>query len=329
MKYAKNILFMLSLFMLFNVHAHAVYCSRLYTPDDQTIYDFGNIRLESGVKLVEKPLLFQYIGLGVSSAGYGNNQGSNKPGKVIKRYWMAYNHGYNIYNGALSIAVLSEYPETLHGNYAVTQTNYTYGYSGIVIPFLYCNSTGGRYSFLADLPFVNGIKLSIKRNGVYPGHYDISIPFGFAIEEDQYTDTIQTLPDWFAPVLLGTISSHIIKGSVDVISSCRFMEGEIKFNFGNISLDDALSGVKSKASFNISCTDPTRVKLSIQGGDQGPNMTSCGPGVCTVPIGVNGSSSVTTTVNPSRYWELQALFKTNKAFSGEFNGSLVLSMEII
>ncbi|ENA4398796.1 hypothetical protein ABGP60_004862 [Escherichia coli] len=329
MKCAKYMVFMIPFLIFFNINAYASYCTTLFMPDNDVIYDFGNITLEAGVSIKEKPFSFYHIGLGYGAAGYGNNSAGNQYGKNSKRYWMLY-HFESQYNQGLRVAILADHYDIDLGDKVITITNYSNPYNGIVTNSSVCNAAGHRYWFLGDLPIVSsGLKVSVYRGEANPGHYEISIPFSFGVEENQYTDFIGTSPQIFQSILLEGLNHHHLKGNVDVFSSCHFIENQINFNFGDVSLNDALSGVKRKASFNISCTDPVRVKLSIQGGNLGPNMTSCGPGVCSVPIQGNGAASTTTTVSRSRYWELEAVFKTDKAFSGEFNGSLVLSMEFV
>nr|WP_228929163.1 PapG chaperone-binding domain-containing protein [Escherichia marmotae] len=194
-----------------------------------------------------------------------------------------------------------------------------------------CKDVGSQYVF--GYKKVSGLRLQIDRSSAFPGVYNISLPVKVALEENkgnyqgdagggwrEYASAMQSFP---------VIDSNNV--SISIRSRCSISTKELNVDFKEITAERALSGIDKNTSFNITCDAPAKVKLSLQGGgvDGAKNKTKCGSGICTLTLDGSDEKTITISSAGSKTVDLNTHFKTNQLFSGEFSGSMVLSMDVL
>lgn len=194
-----------------------------------------------------------------------------------------------------------------------------------------CKDVGSQYVF--GYKKVSGLKLQIDRGSAFPGVYKISLPVKVAYEENKGSYQGDAGGGWreYASAMQSfqVIDSNNI--SISIMSKCSVSTREMNVDFKEITAERALSGIDKNTSFNITCDAPTKVKLSLQGGgvDGAKNKTKCGSGICTLTLDGSDEKIITFSSAGSRTVDLNTYFKTNKLFSGEFSGSMILSMDVL
>ncbi|HDP6704719.1 TPA: nuclease PIN [Escherichia coli] len=249
----------------------------------------------------------------------------------IYRYWIQYPEAWQTTPDGLKYRITSEL------EVSGTQTA---GVKTVVTPVGYhtwedygCRDVGGTYDF--RVASVSGVNIEIDRGTAWPGVYSIQLPVKVAYEENKGNYDGKNGGGWREfPVYMKSFSPVDSKGiSITISSKCNVGEQSLSVNMGdNITPDEAKSGVEKKVNFSLTCNAPAKVSLSLKGTDivDGVNnKTKCGSGSCSLNFD-NGSSSKILEVNQGTYQvPITVRFQDANPVAGGFDGSAVLSVDIL
>ena len=179
------------------------------------------------------------------------------------------------------------------------------------------------------------MNIEIDRGTARPGVYSIQLPVKVAYEENKGNYDGKNGGGWREfPVSMKSFSPVDSKGiSITISSKCNVGEQSLSVNMGdNITPDEAKSGVEKKVNFSLTCNAPAKVSLSLKGTDivDGVNnKTKCGSGSCSLNFD-NDSSSKILEVNQGTYQvPITVRFQDANPVAGGFDGSAVLSVDIL
>ncbi|EGM2345299.1 hypothetical protein IRP42_004574 [Salmonella enterica] len=173
---------------------------------------------------------------------------------------------------------------------------------------------------------ITGMSLEVDTKNTLPGVYTIRLPIRVAYEENKQgsDEAYQSYPSLISnePYLRSNIT-------VNVKALCSFPSSKLNVSFGNITDKDVLNGVEKIVKFPMNCRDQAIVKMTLNGGDKGGNVTSCGQGTCTLTF--DEGSSTANYLRSSGYNEtnIHVKLKSNKAFTGQFTGSAILTVYFV
>ncbi|HIH9051499.1 TPA: hypothetical protein ACYUXQ_004145 [Escherichia coli] len=321
--------FVALLFLCFKSIGAWRYCNILWVNKELPSINAINVDIDGNTNL-DIPL--EIHAGGISQA---TNVVSNIPDKLnisslsgTFRYWFQFPSGWLTSPEGLRYKISSEYDD------ADSQTP---GFKTVVTPLLTKNWSG-IVCKTEDTHFPktssNRFTLHIDRAFAFPGRYNLTLPIKSAYEENKGHYDGPAEDGWrnYATIMKSYPTIDTKNIDISVRSSCNISTKNIHIDYGNINANDALAGVRKNASFNISCSAPTRVQLEIDGGNiEGvKNKTSCGDGICTLTFPSGKANE--TLIFPSagnKAVTIESLFKTNKITAGIFSGALVVRMEIL
>lgn len=196
-----------------------------------------------------------------------------------------------------------------------------------------CRDLGGTYDF--GVASVNGVSIEIDRGNAWPGIYSIQLPVKVAYEENKGNYTGQNGGGWTEfPAAIKSFSPVDSKNiSITISSKCNVGEQSLSVNMGdNITPKEAKAGVEKKINVSLICNALARVSLSLKGTDivDGiDNKTKCGSGSCTLSFD-NGNADEIVEVNNGPYQvPITVRFQDHNAVAGSFNGSAILSVDVL
>lgn len=261
-------------------------------------------------------------------------QSSNNPINGHVRYWFQYPTEWQTTFDGLRYRISSSYDAALVQVPGV-KTVVTPEYHNIWQDGLTeCSGLGSFYTFA--FAKYGEFQLEIDRATAFPGVYNIQLPVKSAYEENKgyYYGGPAGSGGWrdYAGALSRFQNIDSSGLQVELRSACDISAKNIFINYGDININNALSGVRKKVTFDVFCSAPAKVRLEILGGsvDGNKNKINCGDGICTLMF-----SSGSTDENLSFYSqgrktiEVESLFKTNKVTAGAFSGSAILRMNVL
>ncbi|CTT83222.1 hypothetical protein [Escherichia coli] len=196
-----------------------------------------------------------------------------------------------------------------------------------------CRSVGETYDFGSAT--INGIKIEIDRSNSWPGVYYLNLPIKVAYEENKGNYSGQNGNGWqeYANAIRSFSPVNSDNVNITINSKCDIGEKVLNVNMGDsITPDMAKKGVEKKINVSLTCNSLAKVSLSLKGTDiiDGiNNKTRCGSGSCTLNFD-NGGYSKVIDVNKGLYTvPISILFQDRNAVSGNFNGSAILSVNIL
>lgn len=278
------------------------------------------------------PLNLQAGGLSTVIERYAKNMDGFTTVEGTYRYWIQYPQEWMTTPDGLKFRVVSNL-EPSGVQVAGVRTVVTPVGTHKWINTYGCRELGGRYDF--GITSISGVSIEIERGSAWPGDYYIKLPVKVAYEENKGMYNGQYGGGW--PVYPATmkifspVDSNNVK--VTISSKCNIGEQSLSVNLGNnITPDEAKSGVLKKVNASLSCNAPAKISLSIKGTDIVDginNKTKCGTGSCILSFD-NGSASKILNVNAGSYQvPITIEFQDYTAIAGIFNGSAVLSVDIL
>ncbi|EFN8485304.1 nuclease PIN [Escherichia coli] len=330
MKYVKKTLG-ISFFSLLPLSAEAEsYCNLLWannTPPSASV----NVSFDGNTSGIF-PLNLQAGGLSTVIKRAAKNMDTFVTLDGTYRYWIQYPEAWQTTSDGLKYRITSELEvsgtQTADVKTVVTPVGYhtwvnTYG----------CRDVGGTYDF--GVASVSRVNIEIDRGTAWPGVYSIQLPVKVAYEENKGNYDGNNGGGWREfPVSMKSFSPVDSKGiSITISSKCNVGEQSLSVNMGdNITPDEAKSGVEKKVNFSLTCNAPAKVSLSLKGTDivDGVNnKTKCGSGSCSLNFD-NDSSSKILEVNQGTYQvPITVRFQDANPVAGGFDGSAVLSVDIL
>ncbi|HFZ0035267.1 nuclease PIN [Escherichia coli] len=330
MKYVKKILG-ISFFSLLPLSAEAEsYCNLLWANNTLPRASV-NVSFDGNTSGIF-PLNLQAGGLSTVIQRAAKNMDTFVTLDGTYRYWIQYPEAWQTTPDGLKYRITSELEvsgtQTAGVKTVVTSVGYhtwvnTYG----------CRDVGGTYDF--GVASVSGVNIEIDRGTAWPGVYSIQLPVKVAYEENKGNYDGKNGGGWREfPVSMKSFSPVDSKGiSITISSKCNVGEQSLSVNMGdNITPDEAKSGVEKKVNFSLTCNAPAKVSLSLKGTDivDGVNnKTKCGSGSCSLNFD-NDSSSKILEVNQGTYQvPITVRFQDANPVAGGFDGSAVLSVDIL
>ncbi|BET81262.1 Fimbrial protein [Edwardsiella anguillarum] len=196
-----------------------------------------------------------------------------------------------------------------------------------------CHVPGDTYNFVPPSVRLQ-IGLTINRNTATPGRYVVSLPFGYAYEENKgYPDgapkgfDLTNLLDRIFNTRIGSVPVII-----DVVSRCNFQTSDIQLNHGQMTPASSEGNITRPYNLNVSCSSGTSVSVSIVGANpvsgRTENFTRCGNGgSCEITFN-GGRYRETMQISGSTNLAITSTYHPNQGtpIEGAFSGSAVLSI---
>ncbi|HAX4824217.1 TPA: nuclease PIN [Escherichia coli] len=196
-----------------------------------------------------------------------------------------------------------------------------------------CNRVGERYNFAQK--DIENIKIEIDRGTAWPGVYTLQLPLKVAYEENKGIYSGQSGGGWreyagaiksFNPVNTDNITIYIT-------SKCELTSKYLSVNIGDrITPEEARDGIKKNTSLSVVCNAPANILFSIRAADVQDgqvNKTKCGPGYCTLSFDNDQSQKTVKAIRGTTDVPLSVNFKSDSPVAGLFEGSAVLSMNVL
>lgn len=196
-----------------------------------------------------------------------------------------------------------------------------------------CRSVGETYDFTPAI--INGIKVEIDRSNAWPGVYRLNLPIKVAYEENKGKYSGQNGNGWqeYATAIKSFSPIDSDNVSITITSKCDIGDKFLNVNMGDsITPDMAKKGVEKKVNVSVTCNSLAKASLSLKGidiVDGVNNKTKCGTGNCILNFD-NGSDNKIIDVNQGVYTvPITVRFQDQNAAPGNFEGSAVLSINIL
>ncbi|EHJ4094748.1 nuclease PIN [Escherichia fergusonii] len=278
------------------------------------------------------PVNLQAGGLSTVILGYKLNMNGFVTLDGIVRYWIQYPEEWQTSPQGLKYRIRSDLDA------ALVQTS---GVKTVVTPAIAhhwentygCIDVGGIFTFPSEA--INGMKVEIDRKNAWPGVYSLSLPIKVAFEENKGGYTGDDVNGWrgFANAMKNFTPINTDNVTITITSKCNIVDKVLNVNMGDsITPDMAKNGVEKKVNVSLTCNALAKVSLSLKGTDiiDGiNNKTRCGSGSCTLNFD-DGNYNKVIDVNNSLYTvPISIFFQDNNAIPGNFNGSAVLSIDIL
>ncbi|EFU2738095.1 nuclease PIN [Escherichia coli] len=326
------VVFVLSFFTCFKSMAVERYCNLLWANNTKPSVLPFKLNVDGNVSL-NTPITINVGGQSTAIVRSADYQESGDPIEGHYRYWFQYPTEWQVTSDGLRYRISSSYDASL------VQTP---GVKTVVTPLINyvwpdglaeCASLGSWWSF--NHAEYSGFLLEIDRATAFPGVYNIQLPVKSGYEENKGSyDGPAGTGGWrdYADALkrFDNIDSSGLQ--IEIRSACDISAKDIFINYGDININNALSGVRKKVTFNVFCSAPAKVRLEILGGsvDGNKNKINCGDGVCTLMFS-SGSADENLTFHSQgrKTVEIESLFKTNEVTAGEFSGSAILRMNVL
>jgi adhesin PapG len=176
------------------------------------------------------------------------------------------------------------------------------------------------------------ITVSMSSGNLPPGVYRVPVTYYYAYEENKFTDNDRG-PSSDVPNLivngLGTQSKFML--NITVRSKCDFNNNPLKL-IHDITLGNPSSYSSDLASYSISCTASTPVKLELLGATKIPgksnNYTKCGESECELKF-KDGTSVSDGYISGKKDFIVNSTFHpTNETKAGTFQGAGILRVTI-
>ncbi|EFB9370292.1 nuclease PIN [Escherichia coli] len=198
---------------------------------------------------------------------------------------------------------------------------------------LRCNRIGERYNFTQTN--IDNIKIEIDRGTAWPGVYTLQLPLKVAYEENKGRYSGQSGGGW--PEYAGAIKSfspvNTDNVTIYITSKCELTSRYLSINIGDrITPDEARGGINKNASLSVVCNAPANILFSIRAADMQDgqiNKTKCGPGYCTLSFDNDESQKTVKAIRGTTDVPLSVNFKSDSPVAGLFEGSAVLSMDVL
>lgn len=188
-----------------------------------------------------------------------------------------------------------------------------------------CPPEGSDYLFGPQK--ITGMSLDVDSTLAYPGVYNIPLDIRVAYEENKGGRIIDDGWKNYPSLILQEpqLRSNI---KVYVNNACTFPEKKLDVDFGNITDKEVLKGTEKIVKFPMNCSRQVSFIMKLEGGNKGKNITSCGNGTCTLTFD-NGLDEI-SALRSSGYNEtnIHVNMKSDRAFTGIFNGSMILKIFI-
>ncbi|EPW1927964.1 nuclease PIN [Escherichia coli] len=332
MKYIKeltNLFFIFCFLFSCSVKAES-YCSLLWANDS-----LPKASLEAsldGNNTGIFPVNLQVGGVSTVILGYKLNMNGFVTLDGIVRYWIQYPEEWQTSSQGLKYRI--------HSDLAAAGVQAP-GVKTVVTPIIErnwvntygCRDVGGKFIFPSEA--INGIKLEIDRKNAWPGVYSLSLPIKVAFEENKGKYMGDDSNGWrgFSNAMKNFSTINTDNVTITIKSKCDIVDKVLNVNMGDsITPDMAKKGVEKKINVSLTCNALAKVSLSLKGTDiiDGiNNKTRCGSGSCTLNFN-DGNYNKVIDVNNSLYVvPISILFQDNNAIPGNFNGSAVLSIDIL
>lgn len=330
MKYIR-ILFGMSFVILFSCSVKAGnYCSLLWASNSlpsaslNASFDGDNIGIF--------PVNMQTGGVSTVIKGYQENMNGFVTLEGTYRYWIQYPEEWLTTSQGLKYRIRSDL------DVAEVQSS---GVKTVVTPSTAykwvntygCRSVGETYDF--GVSTITGIKVEIDRSNAWPGVYYLNLPIKVAYEENKGNYSGQNGNGWqeYANAIKSFSPVNSDNVSITITSKCDISEKVLNVNMGDsITPEMAKKGVEKKTNLSLTCNSLAKVSLLLKGTeiiDGINNKTRCGSGSCTLYFD-DGSYSKVIDIRKGLYIiPITTLFQDTNAVSGSFNGSAILSVNIL
>lgn len=248
------------------------------------------------------------------------------------RYWIQYPEEWQTTSEGLKYRIVSDLEAS------GTQSA---GVRTVVTPVAYhkwtnlygCPDVGATYDF--GVASVSGISVEIDRATAWPGVYSIQLPVKVAYEENKGNYNGKNGGGWQEfPTAMKSFSPIDSNGvRITISSKCNIGEQSLSVNMGdNITPDEAKVGVEKKVYISLICNAPAKVSLSLKGtdiADGNDNKTKCGSGYCTLSFDNDKSQKIVNAIRGTTNVPVSVNFKSDSPVAGLFEGSAVLSMNVL
>lgn len=326
------VVFILLFFTCFKSMALERYCNILWANNSKPSVLPFKLNVDGNVSL-NTPITIKVGGQSTAIVRGADYQSNSEPIKGHYRYWFQYPTEWQTTSDGLRYRISSSYEA------ALVQTP---GVKTVVTPLINyiwqnglttCAPQWSWWSFSQEA--YSDFQLEVDRATAFPGVYSIQLPVKSGYEENKgsYNGPAGT-GGWrdYADALKGfdTIDSSGLQ--LEIRSACEISTKDILINYGDINISDALSGVRKKVTFDVSCSAPAKVRLEILGGsvDENKNKINCGDGVCALMFSSGNVDETLTFYSQDRKTvEIESLFKTNEVTAGEFSGAAILRMNVL
>ncbi|WP_392420491.1 hypothetical protein [Edwardsiella piscicida] len=196
-----------------------------------------------------------------------------------------------------------------------------------------CHVPGDTYNFVPP-PVSLQIGLTVNRNTAAPGRYVVSLPFGYAYEENKGNPDGLPKGLELLNLLDGIFSTRMgsVPVIIDVISRCNFQTSDIQLSHGQMTPAASEGNVTRPYNLNVSCSSGTSVSVSIVGTNpvsgRTENFTRCGNGgSCEITFN-GGHYNETMQISGSTNLAITSTYHPNQGapIEGAFSGSAILSI---
>ncbi|EFC1642165.1 hypothetical protein FA822_21160 [Escherichia coli] len=180
------------------------------------------------------------------------------------------------------------------------------------------------------------VKVTVPKQSISPGVYNINIPFHYGYEEHK-TASGDSAPDADIPskIIGSSGSKGNINVTVNVVSKCNFNSSQIDLTHDRMSGQSSNGNQTRPHNFNITCTPGTSLSLKLSGVERisgkTDNYTRCGSGgMCELTFD-DGKYDETMTIDNSKTFSIKSTYHLNdikKPVAEYFEGSGVLRILI-
>ncbi|EFJ7651252.1 hypothetical protein AW759_004752 [Escherichia coli] len=192
-----------------------------------------------------------------------------------------------------------------------------------------CPKKGDAYSFPTQ--HIPGLYLELDIRDAKPQSYMINLPIKLAYEENKGFSNkawpaYPFIMDNNVPVTPSTLYFRIKP-------QCRIVQPSLTIDLGHdITPDKARAGVNKKTDFWVECNGDALIHMNVRGSkpmNSIPNTTQCGHGICTLTFDNGADYSYITAIKGQVMSSINVNFKDNMPQPGPFEGSAILSIEVL